>query len=105
MIKATCVFTVALFIFSGCGGSGSGDNSTESTNSNKVLQTKSYGTTVISGLKAGSTLAVAKNNSKILNAALVGGNKNLMIPSGTWYTDDTILVHKNTTLSFKGKLK
>jgi len=105
MIKTTCVFTAALFIFIGCGGNESGGNSTEGTNSNKILQSKSYGTTVISGLKTGTTSAVAQNNSKILNAALAGGNKNLMIPSGTWYTDDTILVYKNTTLSFEGKLK
>jgi len=103
MIKTTCVFTVALFIFSGCGGSGG--NSTVDTNSISVIQAKSTGATVITGLKAGTTVAVAQNNSKVLNTAFAGGDKNLIIPSGTWYTDATVTVFKDTTISFNGKLQ
>jgi len=62
------------------------------------------GATVISGLKTGATIAAAKSNTKVLNAALSRGNKNLIIPSGTWYTGTTIYVRENTTLTFKGKL-
>ena len=105
MIKATCVFTVALFIFSGCGGSEGGGNATESASDNRVVQSKSNGTKVITGLKTGTTLTAAKNNSNVLNDALAGGSKNLVIPSGTWYTYNTITVNNNTTLSFKGKLQ
>ncbi len=62
------------------------------------------GATVITGLKAGNTVAVATNNTNVLNAALDGGNKNLIIPSGTWYTGHTVYVRENTTLTFEGKL-
>jgi len=64
----------------------------------------SHSAVVVLGLSEGATVIAAKNNSKVLNIALKGGNKNLIIPNGIWYTGKTIIVQKNTTLTFNGKL-
>lgn len=61
------------------------------------------GAAVVTGLRAGEQFA--QSNSVVLNNALKGGDKNLIIPEGTWYTDDTVVVYENTTLSFRGKLE
>ena len=62
------------------------------------------GAIVIKGLNSGTTVAAATNNTNVLNAALDGGNKNLIIPAGEWYTGHTVYVRENTTLTFEGKL-
>ena len=71
----------------------------------------------ITGLLAGTTDAVAHHNSKVLNDALSGGGKNLILPinvgkaptdfdgkymQGYWTTWEKIYVWGDTTLTFNG---
>ncbi len=125
-IKNLFALTALLFLLIVCGGraSSSGTNTnhyriiSEDSDGNRVVSedrifrtadeditTAPDGATVITGLKVGETLTSAKNNSNILNAALAGGNKNLIIPSGTYYTYNTVSVDHDTILTFQGKLQ
>lgn len=66
----------------------------------KVLTTAPDGFTVITGLQSGNTREIASANSAVFNNAFEGGNKNLVIPSGTWYTRETIRPQANSVITF-----
>ncbi len=63
------------------------------------------GATAIMGLQLGDTLEIAINNTNVLNTALAGGGKDLIIPAGEWLTNKQVLVMQDTTLTFEGKLR